>query len=244
MNKNTNMITLLGMSGVGKTYISSLLSDAGLPIYSCDYEIGTKFLAADIRRKLGVNRKITMENISLISDLVGQVGNEAHGGLPLNEFKHRQALYKQAETASLHEALSLTAHKENLVIDSTGSLCEIADLKVVSSLGQKTLFVYLQASKDDEAELIKRAQEYPKPLYFPADLLDGWIDEFLKEHNLTNVSQITPNDFSSWVFPKLLHSRLPKYQNLADQYGVTIPAAKFRNIKTKDDFFDIIKAYT
>ena len=49
-------ITLLGMSGVGKTYISSMLRSHGWFHYSGDYRIGTRYLDEAILDMIGRHR--------------------------------------------------------------------------------------------------------------------------------------------------------------------------------------------
>ena len=50
------VITLMGMSGVGKTYLSTMLDREGWHHYSCDYEIGTKYLGIEISSVLLYHR--------------------------------------------------------------------------------------------------------------------------------------------------------------------------------------------
>ena len=54
---------------------------------------------------------------------------------------------------------------------------------------------------------------------------------------------IDPDDFSRWTFPKLFENRLPKYQQIADQYGVTIPSSAFHGVKNADDFLNVIRQH-
>ncbi len=240
---NPPSITLIGMSGVGKTYISQILAKDGWNTMSCDYDIGTKHLSKDLQETLDIKEPITVENISCLSRFVGQVGDPEYDGLPLQEFLRRQNLYYRAECRSIEEAVQKVNTNARILVDSTGSLCEIKDDKLIDALGQQTLFVYLKASEIDQTELISRAEKYPKPLFFPPDKFESWLTAFLQASNLNLPAEMRPNAFSRWVFPQLLFSRLPKYQNLADQYGVTIPAAEFQNISTSDEFMAIVGSH-
>ncbi|MCB9979822.1 MAG: hypothetical protein H6863_01620 [Rhodospirillales bacterium] len=240
------VITLIGMSGVGKTHLSQFLEKKGWECYSCDLAIGTLYLHAEMSKVFGRPAVTTMDNLSDMSNFIGQLGSQAEGGLPLEEFKRRQSLYYMAECRSLEAATESAEKKknaedsQNLVIDSTGSLCEIADDSLIESLGRATLFVYLKASADDEREVIQRAQDVPKPLFFPPGQFQNWVQDYLRENDLSSEAVMAPNDFSRWVFPKLLASRLPKYQALADRYGVAIPAAAFSEVETAQDFLEIV----
>lgn len=216
-------ITLMGMSGVGKTYFGCLLEDAGWDFYSCDYVIGTKHLALDV----------TPDDLTALSKFIGQLGNPDKGGLPFDEFKKRQRLYYEAECASVEEAADVVDLTDaHFICDSTGSLCEVEDDALLARLGKKTLFVYIKATPKEEQEVLKRAQQYPKPLFFPPSQFDAWLAEYGEVDD--------PADFARWVFPRLFESRLPKYQRLADLYGVTISSEKFKDVKTADDFLRVV----
>lgn len=230
-------ITLMGMSGSGKTYITSFLDKLGWTSYSCDYQIGSKYLKDD----LAGLEAFSAEDISLLSHFIGKLGNEEKGGYALDLFKERQMAYYNAETAAVGEAIDICMGSTgNFVHDSTGSLCEIMDENLLARVGEHTLFVYLTVDDEGEKAVLKRAQDYPKPLFFPPAKLDQWIDEFLHVRKINAIDEIEPDDFARWVFPNLFESRKPKYERLAELYGVTIPAKAFLNFKTEQDFLDII----
>lgn len=239
------VITLMGMSGVGKTHLSCMLAEQGWFHYSCDLEIGTKYLGQDIEDTLGEPNKVVAEDLSQLSTYVGRLGK---GGLPLDEFRRRQNAYFEAECESLRQLPSVVkqAHGQgfkSVINDSTGSLCEIEDEILLDMVDENSLIVYIKASAEEEKEVLKRAQEYPKPLFFSPERFDYWLEEYLAENNLGSSDEMDPDGFSRWVFPRLFENRLPKYQNIADKYGTTIPSEKFRDIKSEQEFLDIIVAH-
>ena len=128
------------------------------------------------------------------------------------------------------------------VNDSTGSLCEINDNQLMSFIDENSLIVYIKASKEEEQKVLKRAQEYPKPMFFSPDKFDEWVKAYATEKNI-KADAFDPDAFSRWVFPKLLENRLPKYKAIADKYGVTIPSEAFQGVKTSNDFLSIIMHY-
>ncbi len=233
-NLPNKYITLIGMSGAGKSYISSKLEGWGWKNYSCDYEIGSKFL----KDELPIDKEFSVDDISILSDYLGKLGSTDKGGFDLDKFKFRQKAYYEAEVASLRNID--IPNNMNFVLDSTGSLCEIEDDNLLDDLGSKTLFVYLKADKEEEEKVLQRARDYPKPLFFPPKFLDENLSIFLSEFNFTNIDDIDPDEFARWVFPKLFDARKPKYQRLADKYGVSILSSEFRNIKSSDDFIEVI----
>jgi hypothetical protein len=227
-------LTLMGMSGVGKTYFSMKLKEWGWDAYSCDYEIGKDLL--------GVDGDLTPEDISKLSDFIGMVGDVSKGGLPLDEFKRRQQMYMDAEIKSLMRVEDEIASGQGaaFVNDSTGSLCEIEDQGVIDFVGARSKIVYIKGTKAQEQDLMERAQAYPKPLYYPPSMLDEWIDAFVAEDGCGSVDQMDPKAFARWVFPRLLEARLPKYQTIADQYGVTIASTDLEGIDREDAFLELV----
>lgn len=225
-------ITLIGMSGVGKTYISGQLERWGWQRYSCDFEIGTKYLAQQLS---GLMKN--PEDMDALFRFIGKPGNPKLGGLHMKKYKDHQKAYYDAECMSVAEAAMEAAEStKHFVHDSTGSLCEIIDEGLIDALGQKTLFVYLKASAEEENIVLERARTHPKPLFFPPMFFDGWVNEYLRDNKLNMPEEMVPDEFSRWVFPKLFTSRLPKYQALADRYGVTLESGALQDLKDADDF--------
>jgi len=182
------VITLMGMSGVGKTYLSCMLAKDGWHHYSCDLEIGTKYLGSEIEETLGEKNKIIAEDLSQLSRYVSQLGDPAKGGLSLEEFKRRQQAYYEAECQSLKSLKEVVkqAHKDgftNVVNDSTGSLCEIDDETLIETIDENSLIVYIKANAEEEKEVLRRAQEYPKPMFFSPERFDFWLAEYMGNNN-------------------------------------------------------------
>ena len=236
MEQSNKAITLMGMSGVGKSFLSKKLETWGWHNYSCDYLIGSKYLSDALGSDLNT------DNIAGLSEFVGQIGDPDKGGTSLKEFRHRQKQYYEAECAVLRDIEQgiKEAGNKHFVNDSSGSMCEVLDETILSEVGCKTVFVYLKVAQEDHAEILQRAIQYPKPLYFPFIFFDERLSAYYKEFGVYNSEEIDPKAFLSWVFPYLFESRLPKYQNLADKYGVTLPAAQVTNVKSADEFFNII----
>lgn len=240
LNNPKKAVTLIGMSGAGKTYLSCRLEEWGWRNYSCDYEIGSKFLKEALEA-FASSQEFSAENISILHEYLGKLGDPACGGYELDLFRERQQAYYNAEVRALWEMGDVMDRGNGPFIhDSTGSLCEIEDDAVLRDVGERTLFVYLKTDKDAEQVVLQRAQDYPKPLFFPKAFLLQKIDEYLAEQGLESSSKMEPDAFSRWVFPRLFEARKPKYQRLADLYGVTIPASDFANLSSAEEFVDII----
>lgn len=220
-------VTLLGMSGAGKTHFSQRLAGWGWTHYSNDYEIA---------KLLGVDASV--EDLSPLSDFIGQLGNPEKGGLTLEEFKARQKAYYDAECQVL-EGMGDVIGDAHFANDSTGSFCEVTDEALIARVAEKSLFVYIEADLKSHDEIIARAQEYPKPLFFPPAKLDEWLDAFCEE-KMVGPTRIEPGDFSRWVFPKLFKSRLPKYERLAEMYGIKVSVADLHGCADEVAFLELI----
>ncbi|MFK8026700.1 MAG: ATPase, partial [Gammaproteobacteria bacterium] len=81
---------------------------------------------------------------------------------------------------------------------------------------------------------------HPKPLYFQEEFLDKHLTIFLEEKNLSEINDIDPDEFGSWVFPKLLEHRKPLYESIANDYGYTVNLHDVQNVRDEKDFMDLI----
>jgi len=236
-NIERKAVTLMGMSGVGKTYLSNKLASWGWECHSCDFLIGAEYLKDELTRKMDVL------DMSPLSEFVGKVGNPELGGLSLDVFRQRQKMYYDAECATLRDAVQAMDKQQGhgLVNDSTGSICEIEDEALLALVFDKSLLVYIEASAAEKKRVLQRAQDYPKPLFFPTAFFDERLTTFMAENNLHVVDEIIPDEFARWVFPFLFDARLPKYKRLAHRYGITISSSTFRNIDNEKDFVRILR---
>ncbi len=247
---NHRAITLLGMSGVGKTRLATLLEPHGWFHYSGDYRIGSRYLDEAILDNLKeqamqipflrdllrsdsivIRNNITPDNLAPISSFLGKIGDPERGGIPLAEFKRRQRLHRQAEIEAMRDVPEFIgkARKfygaQHFINDAGGSLCELDEPEVLELLAEHTVILYIRACEEDEAVLLRRAQHYPKPLYYREAFLEEKLAQYLTEQDLPYAAMIDPDHFVRWVFPHLFRSRLPRYQAIADTYGYTLSSA-------------------
>jgi hypothetical protein len=258
-------ITLLGMSGVGKTTLANKLDNQQWFHYSGDYRIGTKYLEepildnikakamnvdflADLLRSdsIYICNNITVNNLEPVSTFLGKLGNPELGGLEFSEFMKRQRLHRQAEIFAMLDVPDFMKKAQdiygypNFLNDAGGSLCELDDQEVFRVLSEKTLILYIRANQEHEKLLCERAVTAPKPLYFQEQFLQDHIDIFLEENNIQEIEQIVPDQFNSWVFPKLLEHRKPLYESIAEQYGYAVNLEDIQNVRDQKDFVDLI----
>lgn len=258
-------ITLLGMSGVGKTFLSNILRNSDWFHYSGDYRIGTRYLSEPILDNIKIqamqvpflrdllrsdsiyiNNNITFENLDVVSTFLGKIGDPDKGGLALQEFKHRQQLFAEAEINAMQDVPSFIQKAKNIygfnhfINDAGGSICELDD-SLLEMLAEHTIIIYIKANQDDEYRLIERSKNAPKPMYYREDFLDEQLSLYMQETGLEYVAMINPNDFIRWVFPRLFHSRIPHYDTIAEKYGYTIKTEDLYKIKTETDFLDLVE---
>ncbi|UCE89405.1 MAG: ATPase [Pseudomonadota bacterium] len=263
---NNKSITLLGMSGVGKTRIAKMLRHRDWFHYSGDYRIGTRYLdeaildniklqamqvpfLRDLLRSdsIYINNNITVDNLKPVSSFLGKVGNPHQGGLGLEEFKRRQALHHDAEIAAMKDVPEFIrkAHEiygyKHFINDVGGSVCELDDPQVIEVLDAHTLILYIQATRHDEEELIHRAEQDPKPLYYREAFLDEQLREYMQSNDLPYVALIDPDEFVRWIFPRLFRSRIPRYEAIASAHGYTITTEELTQVSDEAGLLALIE---
>ena len=258
-------ITLLGMSGSGKTTLASRLPQRTWFHYSGDYRIGTRYLGeaildnakreamkspllAELLRSDSIYlcNNITVTNLKPLSGFLGMVGDPALGGLAIDEFKRRQALHRDAEVRAMldvrefiDKSLEIYGYP-HFINDAGGSLCELDEPGVLEQLAEDTLIVYLKPSDEMLEKIIERSMEEPKPMYYRSEFLDHVLPEYLAEFSLSHPDEIVPSDLFRWIFPRLVNHRLPRYERIAEEFGVVLPADRIDEIHGETELIELI----
>ena len=258
-------ITLLAMSGAGKTTLANKLPKDRWFHYSGDYRIGTKYLDEpildNIKRQamdipflrdlllsdsIYIHNNVTVNNLAPVSSFLGKIGNPEAGGLSLLEFKRRQKLHHQAEIAAMkdvpefiHKAEDIYGYK-HFINDAGGSVCELDCPEVLEILAKHTLILYIKIPSDLEQTIFERAQSDPKPLYYREAFLDENLAEYMRLMDIKTPNLIPPDEFVRWVFPRLFRSRQPRYQEIADHYGYTLDTSETAEVQGEDDFIQLV----
>jgi len=258
-------ITLLGMSGVGKTTLAYKLPSSKWFHYSGDYRIGTKYLAEpildNIKRQamqvgflrellrsdsIYIASNVTFHNLQPVSTFLGKIGRTDLGGLPVAEFKRRQRLHRDAEISAMRDVAEFIGKAQEIygydhfINDAGGSLVELDDAQTEKTLAENTLILYLKADEDMERELVRRAVSDPKPLYYNEKFLDQKLAEYVAEAELESVDRIVPDEFVRWIFPSLVAHRRPKYEALAKRHGYTLNARLAEAVTNERDFLELV----
>ncbi|NKB27200.1 MAG: ATPase [Rhodobacteraceae bacterium] len=259
-------VLLFGMSGLGKTHVSDLLraTDDWFH-YSVDYRIGTRYLGEHIADNakaeamkvpflaqllrtdsIYIASNITFENLAPLSSYMGKPGDPGKGGVPIEEYRRRQALHAEAEQSALLDTGHFIARAkalygyDNFVCDSSGSFCEVVDPHdpsdpILSTLSQHLLPVWIEGSEAHTEELIRRFDRAPKPMCYAPDFLDQSWAAYLAETGQPDYA-IDPDAFIRWTYARAMVHRQPRYGAIAKNWGVTVAASDIAQVRDAADF--------
>ncbi len=259
-----------GMSGLGKTHIAAMLRDeAEWFHYSVDFRIGTRYMGEHIvdnfKREamrnpflrellrsdsIYISSNITFQNLAPLSTYLGKPGDPDKGGIPFEEYVRRQRLHRAAEIAATRDAVPFIAKAEQIygyehfVCDTSGSICEVVDPHdpadpVLSELAPTLLPVWVRGTAEHLEELVCRFERAPKPMYYPEDFLLRLWEDYVRDHGVAP-DAVDPDDFIRHGFRALMAHRLPRYQAMAENWGVTVEAAEVAALRDPQDLIDLV----
>jgi hypothetical protein len=109
---------------------------------------------------------------------------------------------------------------------------------VMKTLSDSMLLVWIKGSDAHKAELARRFDRAPKPMYYRPDfLLELWA-EYLAREGLP-ADQVDPDAFLRFGYARLLDHRQPRYAAMA-QWGVTVTAEEVAQVRSPADFDTMI----
>ncbi|MGB0926762.1 MAG: ATPase [Pikeienuella sp.] len=263
-------VALIGMSGVGKTRISAMLRDQGEWFhYSVDYRIGTRYLneqiTDDFKREamknpylrdllrsdsIYIGSNLSFHNLTPLSTWLGKPGSTEKFGIPFDEYVRRQRMHREAEIAAMMDASAFVTRARDLyrydhfICDTSGSACEVVDADdpndpVLTTLSAAMLPIYIRGTDAHEAALKARFDRAPKPIYYKEDFLrETWAD-YLAQAGVTE-ADADPDTFIRHGFAQLIDQRRPRYQAIADQWGVTVEVDDIAAVETPEAFDELI----
>ena len=235
---------LLGMSGLGKTFISrSLVKQDNWLHYSVDYEIG-KILFKNKHRNL--LNGFEVGNLTNLSDFLGKPGSPSMGGIPFSEYLTRQKLHRDAEIKATLHASSLVENSPELshfVCDTSGSICELVNPSdendaILKSLSKNFLIICLEAPDSMYQVLINRFLAKPKPMYYEEKFLHSLWQSFKNESPNIN-DHINPDDFMIYGFKALIKRRKAIFDSISKNWGISL---NFENLRVVKSAADLVKA--
>jgi shikimate kinase len=181
-------ITLVGMSGSGKSLWSSVLSRHGFQHLGCDNHIG---------RRLVAEGELPAGSLELIGRWMG---------FPFESgYRQREALYLDHEKAVLDQFLSALETRppddtSPVVVDTTGSVI-YTGAAIRQRLRQQTVVVYLATSPSYRRKLHRTYVENPRPVV--------WRHHFRKKDGEDNQAALKR------CYKNLLADRETRYRQYA-----------------------------
>lgn len=181
-------LSLIGMSGAGKTHWSQKLAAAGLRVISIDDRI---------EKKLGPELAA--------GGYIGIGGVAAWMGWPDQPaYRERERKYLTAEIESMDEVLNEieASGGEGILLDTTGSVVYAGD-EICRRMQALTTVVYLAVPAAEEENLIARYLSDPKPVL--------WGDQFEQRPGES------AKDAVARCYPQLIANRKKLYERYANR---------------------------
>ena len=263
-------VLLFGMSGLGKTYLSCMLREAGDWFhYSIDYRIGTRYMgeliADNFKREamkvpllrellmtdsVHIRSNITFTNLAPLSTYLGKPGNPEKGGLPFTEYRRRQDEHRRAEINALLDTPAFIRRAEeiygyaNFVCDSGGSICEVVNPDdpedEVLTTLSDNLLMVWIQGTDAHAEELNRRFDRAPK---PMYYQPAFLQAAWAEYlELKGVTEeaVDPDDFVRWTYARALAHRRPRYAAMASKWGVSVSAEEVKAVHSPADFDALI----
>lgn len=239
--------------------------------YSVDYRIGTAYMGEHITDNLKrqamqvpflaellrsdsiyIGSNIRFDNLAPLSTYLGKPGDPAKGGLPFDEYMRRQDLHRRAEINALLDTPAFIARARdlygypNFVNDTGGSICEVVDPsdpqdEVLRMLSRHTLMVWIEGTEAHTAELIRRFDRAPKPMYYqPAFLRAEWASYL--DQSGQSPDTVDPDAFVRFAYARALAHRAPLYAAMARHWGVSVTAAEVESVRDAADVEAMVAA--
>lgn len=236
--------------------------------YSVDYRIGTRYMgeyiADNFKREamkvpllrellltdsVYIASNITFDNLAPLSTYLGKPGDPARGGVAFAEYCRRQQQHSEAEVAAMLDAPRFIERAqsiygyENFVCDTSGSICEVINADdpadpVMQTLSDHLLPVWIKGSPEHRAELIRRFDRAPKPMYYQPEFLSQVWAEYLSQESKP-AALVDPDAFLRFGYARLLEHRVPRYAAMA-RWGVTLTAAEVASVQNQPDLIALI----
>lgn len=237
--------------------------------YSVDYRIGTRymgeFIADNFKREamkvpllrellltdsVYISSNITFDNLAPLSTYLGKPGDPDKGGLPFDDYMIRQDQHRAAEIAALSDTPHFIARAEALygyphfICDTGGSICEVINPydpedALMTALKPHVLPIWIKGSDAHTAELIRRFDRAPKPMYYQPEFLHAaWAD--YQQETGQSPDRIDPDAFVRWTYARALAHRAPRYAAMAQNWGISVSAEDVAQIRTAQDFDTLI----
>ena len=263
-------VLLFAMSGLGKTYLSSMLRETGDWFhYSIDYRIGTRYMGEyiadnakreamkvpflrDLLRSdsIYIGSNISFNDLRPMSSYLGKPGDPAKGGLPWDEYTRRQDQFQKAEVAALHDTGHFITRSHDLyqyphfICDTGGSICEWVDVNDPDDpiMTDLAAKTLMVWIEGTDAHTAELIRRFDRE---PKPM--SYDPVFLLATWQAYLAEfnkapdaVDPDDFIRWAFAKALAHRQPRYKAMADRWGITVAQDDVAEVRDAQGFIDMI----
>ena len=263
-------LLLMGMSGLGKTHLSTLLREAGGWFhYSIDYRIGTRYLGEAITDNakhhamqvpflrdllmsdsIYIGSNITLDNLAPVSTYLGKPGDPAKGGLPIQQYRLRQEQFRAAEDAALLDTGHFIDRADwlygypHFVCDTGGSICEWVDPDDPGDpiMSHLSARTLIVWIEGSDAHTEELIRRFAKAPK-PMSYQPEFLERVWSDHLARQecaADDVDPDAFVRWAYAQALAHRQPRYRAMADRWGLTIPAEAVADAGTAGDVIDLV----
>lgn len=269
-NAPKKRVLLFAMSGLGKTYLSTMLRDTGDWFhYSIDYRIGTRYMGEKIAdnakreamkvpflrdllrsNSIYIGSNISFDDLKPMSSYLGKPGDPTLGGLEWDEYTRRQDEFQQAEVAALLDTGYFIDRAEalyqypNFICDTGGSICEWVDADDPNDpiLTDLASKTLMVWIEGTDAHTAELVRRFDREPK-PMSYDPAFLLETWNAYLAefnTSPDKVDPDDFIRWAFEKALAHRQPRYRAMADKWGITVPQAAVEKVKDTEGFVGMI----
>lgn len=161
-------ISLIGMSGNGKSYWSKKLENMGFKRFCCDDLIEERLV-----------KELKISGLSGTQDVAKWLGQPFD-----KQYQNSSKLYLQLETEIMNKVIVIlekSAYGENIVIDTTGSVIYIKE-NIMKRLAKLTKIIYLDTPSSVIEKMYKLYLADPKPVI--------WGKSFKKNEKETDMEAL------------------------------------------------------
>lgn len=257
-------ITLLGMSGVGKTHLSDLLMQDHWFHYSGDYRIGTRYLdeaildniklkamevpfLRDLLRtdSIYINNNISVYNLQPVATFLGKLGDPELGGLPLKEFKRRQELHRLAEIAAMKDVPDFIRKAADHLATSTSSTTPAAAC-ASSTTATSSRCSPPHADPLHQGEHARRgAADAARSQRPQAALLPRGLPGRTRAVHAGKGRRVRGGNragrFRALGVSRLFYARIPRYERIAAEYGYTVTTDELATVRDEASFLRLVE---
>ena len=269
--KNPNKrVSLLGMSGLGKTRLSNILQSKFQWFhYSVDYRIGTRYLGEHIvdnfkqeamknsflrelllSDSIYISSNLTFNDLSPLSSYLGKPGDKNLGGIELDIYIERQRQHREAEISSILDTKKFIEKStkiygyNNFVCDTSGSICEVVNPLDPSDplLNHLATNTLILLIKGNATHNEELIKRFTKNPK-PIYYNENFLHEkwsAYKKLNSIPEHKVHPEQFALYCFEDLLRHRAPIYDKIAQNWGITLQADEVSEVRDEKDFLDLI----